>query len=129
MAVLRINYDDGSKTPDLGYKGVELITRNKHTFKFESGNFVKDWFEAKKKYIDFAEDELFLSHSSSVNHFIMDGANFDSAWLIWDNDTTNPRLVYEFDENGWEMFVPKGTKPTWEELKYSIGYGKQKLIN
>ena len=53
----------------------------------------------------------------------MDGANFDSAWFVWDND--NPRLVYEYDERGWEMFVPKGTKPTWEELKESIGYGKK----
>lgn len=124
MAYITIKYT--GKNDTLQYNGVEMVTRNDHKYEYNSGNFVKDWYDAKKKFLDFASDELFLNHSSSVDHFIMDGANFDSAWFVWDKD--DPRLVYEFDEKGWEMFVPKGTKPTWEELKHSIGYGKQKQL-
>lgn len=57
-----------------------------------------------------------------------DSGKFDSAYLHIENeeyilkylDFDDPlyhetqRSVYE---DGWEFFVPTGTKPTWEELK------------
>ena len=126
MAYIDVKYR--GKDTSLVYEWVKLTTRKDKEFIFKSGNFVKDWYEAKGKFVELAHDELYLTQLSSVDHFIMDGANFDSAWLVWDNDGENPRLVYEFTEHGWEMFVPKGTKPTWEELKLSIGHGKQKQL-
>lgn len=127
MAFISVKYR--GKNTSLVYEGVVLTTRKDKEFLFNSGNFVKDWYEAKGKYIELASDELYLTQLSAVDHFIMDGANFDSAWLVWEGDAENPKLVYEFTEQGWEMFVPKGTQPTWEELKLSIGHGsKQKEI-
>lgn len=86
---------------------------------FDTGNFVKDWFDALKWYLtgDFPEH---LANSSTVDHFIMDGAPYDSAYLKFKSDKT-PYLDYAHDyfsgEDGIELFVPQGTQPTWEELK------------
>lgn len=72
---------------------------------------------ANKKFVkEVSYDEPNLSHSSTVNHFIMDGALFDSAYLHIDNEG-NSRLEYQYDEDGWEFFVKEGTKPTWDDLK------------
>lgn len=118
MAVIGINYDEGSEKKGLGYKSVYLYTHNHGELVFDTGDFVKDWYNAKKKYIDISDEEHHFLHSSSVNHFIMDGAEFDSAWLVVNDGT--PNLKYEFNEEGWEMFVNKGTQPTWEELKQYV---------
>lgn len=115
MAVIGIKYDGAGK--DLQYKLVYLKRRTGQVLLFDSGYFPKDWYDAKKKYISYADDELSLMGSSSCDQFITDGAEFDSAWLLWDKDVSNPRLVYEYTEDGWEMFVDKGTTPTWDELK------------
>ena len=117
MAVIGIRYDEGSIEKGLGYQHVYLTLRTGKRFEFNSGDFPKDWFMAKKKYIHHADNELFLSHSSSVDHFIMDGAEFDSAWLVWNEKDEDPELVYKQTDDGWEMFVPKDTKPTWESHK------------
>jgi hypothetical protein len=101
---------------------------------FDSGNFIKDWFDAKKFFQEeLIDKEPYLSGSSTCDHFIMDGAKFESAYLHIIDD--NPVLRYctwvddsrdkieilienrEIYEKGWEFFVPEGTKPTWEELK------------
>lgn len=131
MAFITIQYAENGREHPLEYKGVKLVSRKDKEYLFNSGNFVKDWYDAKKQFVDMASDELYLTHSSSVDHFIMDGGNdiVDSAWLVWDDDGDNARLVYEYTDKGWEIFVPKGTKPTWEELKASLGYGKQKQLN
>lgn len=132
MAVIGINYSGGNTYDDNDvliesvpvYESVYLYT-NEGEFTFNSGNFVKDWFDAKKKYmVEFSEKEPF-SGSSTCDHFIMDGAKYDSAYLHMVGET--PVLKYDdkSDENwfhsdiidGWEMFVPEGTQPTWEELK------------
>jgi hypothetical protein len=113
MAVIRIDYDDGNIN-DLKYESVRIsygITSEKT---FASGNFVKDWFDCKKFFALEIENE-FLLHSSSVDHFIMDGAPYDSVYLKNEND--NPYLTRVYDGEGIELFVPKGTLPTWEELK------------
>lgn len=134
MAVIGINYSGGNRYDDNGnliedepkYENVYLHT-DSGEFLFKSGNFVKDWFDAKKKYVQELSDKEHLSGSSSCDHFIMDGAKFDSAYLHMEGktpvlkyvDRTDPKWYYTqkriFD--GWEMFVPEGTTPTWEELK------------
>jgi len=127
MAVIGIDYDGGdligddndelaSRTP-IKYKHVYLHLCSDKEFLFESGDFVKDWFNAKKKFLDVYDEEMHLSSSSSVDHFIMDGAPYDSAYLVFQDKNDIGELTYEFDKEGWEMFVPKGTKPTWVELK------------
>ena len=142
MAVIGINYsgyshdyDDDDNRIELDpsdpsyfkYESVRLHTQ-KEKFVFNSGNFVKDWYDAKKKYMEIMDEEPYLSASSDVNHFQWDGGKFDSAYLhIVDEkpvlkyvDRTEPNYLYtqmDVYENGWEFFVPENTQPTWEELK------------
>jgi len=142
MAVIGINYDgcdhdyddddnrieiDPSDPRYLKYESVRLHTQ-KEKFVFNSGNFVKDWYDAKKKYMEIMDEEPFLSASSDVHHFQGDGGKFDSAYLhIVDEkpvlkyvDRTDPNYLFtqrDIYENGWEFFVPENTQPTWEELK------------
>ena len=139
MAVIGINYsgcdhdyDENGNRIELNpstfeYHGVYLHTENgKH--KFESGNFVKDWYDAKKKYMEIAETDPYLSASSGVNHFQGDGGKFDSGYLhVIDGkpvlkyiDRSDPNYLStqeEIYEDGWEFFAEEGTQPTWEELK------------
>jgi hypothetical protein len=137
MAVLGINYDGGNTYDndgklilnDIIYESVYLYT-NKGEFLFKNGNFIKDWFEATKKfYTELVEHEPFLSHSSSVDHFFMDGADYDSAYYIEEGESV--KLVYldktdknwvwsDVIDNGVEFFVEKGTMPTWEEFKQIV---------
>jgi hypothetical protein len=139
MAVIDIDYegrnhdynDDGKliETPGgLKYQSVNLLYQG-GCITFDSGDFIKDWFNAKKHYHQvLSNKQQWLHHSSSVDHFIMDGAEFDSAYLrIVDNegelkyiDRSDPKwFVTQYDvfEGADEFFVRKGTKPTWKELK------------
>lgn len=118
MAVISIQYQEGSKKKNLGYKSVEIGfdgLRKRKTFK--SGDFVKDWYDCIKFMITEIPDEP-VSHSSTVDHFIMDGAKFDSAWLKVDDESA--KLVYKY-RPGIELFVPKGKQPTWSELREMCG--------
>jgi hypothetical protein len=117
MAVIGINYDEGN-TKDLGYRSVDISYGNPKEVKvFESGNFIKDWYKLQKFISEvLSETELHFSYLSSVDHFIMDGAPYDSLYLKFDSEN-KPYLIDVYDENGIEFFVPEGTKPTWEELK------------
>ena len=144
MAVIGINYsgcdhdydDDGNRIElnpsTFKYESVRLHIR-KEDLEFKSGNFVKDWYDAKKKYMEVMDEEPYLSASSDVNHFQGDGGKFDSAYLhiiddkpvlrycTWADDSRDMIEILienrEIYEKGWEFFVPEGTKPTWEELK------------
>jgi len=123
MAVIAINYNEGSKKADLGYKSVQVSYANIKKEKiFASGNFVKDWYDAMKFMITKIGDKEFFLHSSTVNHFIMDGAKFRSAWLHTFKKE-EPKLVYKYDfeEDHIEFFVPKGTQPTWREYRTLCG--------
>jgi hypothetical protein len=143
MAVLGINYDGGGYVYDendertdefvpLEYQSVYLSTQNEK-FEFNSGNFIVDWYNAIKKfYNELLDVEPHLSHSSSVNHFIMDGAPYSSAYGHWD---TGDKLILKYLDENWsdtvegmvkarkiyeggvELFVEDGTTPTFEELK------------
>ena len=124
MAVIGINYCDGNYYNEndelierpVKYKSVYLHLRKEEKV-FNSGNFLKDWYYAKKTFLEYADEEEFLTQSSSVDHFIMDGAPYDSAYFIVNDEHPEGILEYKYNENGWEMFVPKGTTPTWIELK------------
>lgn len=121
MAMISINYDEGN-TENLGYKSVEVSygARENETKLFDCGDFVKDWFDCLKWVITskLIEGE-YLVHSSSVNHFIMDGAPYDSAYLTYNDNLRKHELRYSGEnwKHGIEFFVPKGTIPTWGELK------------
>jgi len=117
MAVIGINYNEGNEK-DLGYKSVDISYGSlKEVRVFETGNFVKDWFDMRKfMTLNLSESELYFCHLSSIDHFIMDGAPYDSAWLKMEGN--KPSLIYEYDiKELIEFFVPEGTEPTWEELK------------
>lgn len=123
MAVIGINYDEGSKKKDLGYESVYVHHSNGEEV-FKSGDFVKDWLNHNKWIAEnLYETEPHFSNSSSVDHFIMDGAKFDSAYLKMKDDGETGYLVYYKDEEydyespGQEFFVKEGTTPTWQELK------------
>lgn len=117
MAVISVDYKEGSKSKKMGYKRVELHYDNFNKIEYwDSGDFVLDWYNMVKFIIqnEISNTEN-ISHSSSLDHFIMDGAPYCSAYLNMDKDN-KPYLVYGDDE-GIELFVHAGTQPTWEELK------------
>lgn len=132
MAFISINYDEGNKE-NLGYEAVEISYGNNEKKIFNSGDFVKDWFDMRKLMIlDLSKTEPYFTHSSSVDHFIMDGAPYDSAYLHFTENSAILKYINrkkenldidemiansEIYENGIEFFVEEGTTPTWEELK------------
>ena len=119
MAVISITYDDGKTTEaignsslqELGYKSVDILYGDNQNKSFNSGNFVKDWFLATKFLV--TEHPESLAHSSSVDHFIMDGADFRKVWL----DSTNIKLIYDPIPRVLTFFMPKGATWNWQELK------------
>jgi len=120
MAVVNITYDEGQ--PET-YKSVEVsYNYNSDRVKFESGNFIRDWFNHNKWIAEEIDDKLKNEHgfanSSSVDHFIMDGANVISRYLKVDEDG-NPYLTKDYDylDPGTEFFIPKDEEWSWEKLK------------
>lgn len=124
MAVIGINYNEGNKK-DLGYKSVDISYDGLKKKKvFNTGNFVKDWYDMIKFMITkLSEKEDFFVCSSSVDHFRMDGSQkfYDPAWLVTNDKPklvyTHPMLDPDGEESGIKFYVEKGTQPTWEELK------------
>lgn len=117
MAVFGINYDEGNEQ-DLGYESVDVSYGKDEKRIFNSGNFVKDWFDLIKFIItELSKTESHFVGSSSVDGFFMDGADYDEAYLVVDEKGV-PELCYgDFERIGTKLFVPVGTKPTWKELK------------
>jgi len=122
MAVYGINYDEGNEI-DLGYESVDISYDSLKKKKiFNSGNFIKDWYDLVKFIImELGETESHFIGSSSTDHFFMDGADklYDEAYLIdatVDGETKSV-LSYEYDEDTIKFYVPIGTRPTWGELK------------
>lgn len=120
MAVYGVNYDEGSKL--LGYKSVYIYFGNDQKRVFDSGNFIKDWFDMMKFIIEeLNETESYFVGSSSVDHFFMDGADelYDEVYLVEisvDGETKN-ELTNVYDGDAIKFYVPTGTQPTWVELK------------
>lgn len=119
MSFTTINYNEGSK--ELQYKSVEVSYGDelKNVKIFNSGNFVKDWYDRVKFIVTELEDSERHMCSSSVDHFIMDGAPYDSAWLKMSNRSA--KLRYYYGEGLLEFFVAAGTRPTWNELREMCG--------
>ena len=114
MAVIGINYKEPNPAK---YESVYLHYGSGEKKVFASGNFVKDWYDILKFVIqNILDSELAICHSSSVDHFIMDGAPYDSTYLRTD-DKGKPYFQYEWNDEAIEFFVAKGTQPTFEELK------------
>lgn len=119
MAVIGVDYDE--MKPE-SYKGVILSIKGVKK-EFNTGNFIKDWYDCNKFILnsDLCETEQF-SNSSSLDHFIMDGAPFDSAYLhLIDNDIPILKYEYSHKDPGLEFFVKRGETPTWEELRKYCG--------
>jgi len=129
MAVIDVLYDEGNKK-DLQYKCVQASFTSRKTKKnFASGDFVKDWYDCMKFIITNEKtNKEPIYHSSSVEHFIMDGAPYDSAYLQQINGKPFLKYInykdkaYLFSQldvymTGIEFFVKKGTRPTWRKLR------------
>lgn len=114
MAIRTIIYEEGT---DAGYQSVEIsyCKPTPRTKKFDTGNFVKDWYDAMKWIVMDADLDEPLVNSSSVDHFIMDGAPYDSAYMVV--NAGKPVLEYKHTEYSVEFFIEANTKPTWLELK------------
>ncbi len=126
MAIIGINYKEPNTQK---YQSVRISYGEKEEKLFATGNFIKDWYDMRKfTAFELSDSEPYFCHSSSVDHFIMDGAPYDSAYLHMIDD--KPVLKYldrsdslwfinqrDIVDNGIEFFVPEGTQPTWEELK------------
>lgn len=121
MAVYGINYDEGNEK-DLGYESIRIRYGKNEEKLFNSGNFVKDWFDLIKFIImELSKTEFHFTGSSDVDHFFMDGADklYDEAYLVdatVDGETKSV-LSYDYDEDAIKFYVLKGTQPTWDELK------------
>ncbi len=155
MAVIGINYiDNGRGNAKQTYSSVYLNygTANPTTGrtiekKFRSKDFIKDWFNAVRFFIidvD-AKGGTHLSHSSSVDHFFFDGADYQSAYqmiedeiytdennkeqrrkvgvLRYYDDEKDILLQKEMLDSGVEFFVPKDARWTWQELKDYVKKG------
>lgn len=125
MAIIGINYKESNIQK---YQSVQISFGEKEKKFFASGNFIKDWYDMRKFIIFNLSNELYFYHSSSVDHFIMDGAPYDSAYLHTIDEKPVLKYLDRSDslwffnqrgivDNSIEFFVPEGTQPTWEELK------------
>lgn len=111
MNFISINYNDSTLD---NYGHVSLKVGNDLEFKFESNNFEKDWFDCMKKVI--VEFPNPTSYSSTVNHFIFDGAPYKSAYLV----EVDGKYELSYDPKDYdnvEFFIKENHTPTWEELK------------
>jgi len=117
MAVYGINYEEPK--PET-YESIYVNYGEQKVKAFESGNFVKDWFDLLKFIvIELSETESHFVGSSTVDHFFMDGADelYDEAFLITDEQGVSELCYGNFEGMGMKLYVPTGTKPTWVELK------------
>ncbi len=127
MAYISIEYNEPNQNE---YKSVKVGLSNKTETKFNSGNFIKDWFECLK-FIANQDNNEHTICSSTVDHFITDGDKYESAYLHTNRtedgellyiDETDPNWIHTQDwiTKGIEIFVPTNTKPTWEQFKQII---------
>lgn len=123
---ISIDYNGNRKDPHRGYECVnvsaDVDNKNIENHRFRTRDFVRDWYWAMKWTVENFDVYAPVLKMSSVDHFIMDGANFDSAYLRVDGKG-NAKLSYKykFDDPGIEFFVPKGKRWSWGTLKRACG--------
>jgi len=119
MAVIGINYKEPNpetyESVRISYGGLEKEKI------FNSGNFIRDWYNLNKWIANEIAGELaeeyHFSNSSSVDHFIHDGANVVSRYLKMKGGKPILEKDYDFMDEGTEFFIPEGEDWTWEQLK------------
>jgi hypothetical protein len=119
-----------NETDQASYECIELHIeedkKQEKIMKFNSGNFCKDWYDATFFIIN--SDVDYCTTSSSVDHFIMDGDNYESTHLKKKEGCTGEEpngegweldynISFEELDNSVEFFVPIGERPTWQEFK------------
>ena len=152
MAVIGIEYEAirDKKKRTVIYKAVTLSVRSKKkngaslNKKFNTGDFIKDWYDALAYRQNECEHDPMLIGSSAVDHFFMDGAEYQSAYLHFVEELYvdekgkaqkkhNLVLKYAEDANnsdaqgvidGIEFFIPKGARWTWEQYKDYVKKGR-----
>lgn len=111
MAVTGIDYEE--MRPGT-YKAVTLLYGKDQRKRFETGDFVRDWYDCVKfELTELAGKEHAFAISSSVDHFIMDGAEFDRRYLVVVDDEAE---LVEGDE-GVMFFVGRGKDYSWAEFR------------
>ena len=120
MVLTTINYEEPNQNK---YYGIEVHYGNNEIKVFNSGDFVKDWAQSMKfKINELSDKEAFFIHSSSVNHFIMDGNRYEPCYLVF-NEKDNPSLKFgdeisfKTKNTSIEFFVEEGERCTWKEFK------------
>jgi len=83
---------------------------------FDSGNIVKDWARAMKYIItEMPQDEFPVVFSSSVDHFLVDGDEYEMQYL---NIVEGKyQLTQKKGKYGFGHIVRTGSKLSWDELK------------
>lgn len=107
-AFITINYEEGFRSikPEIRHDRASVTIPSK-------GDFVKDWFNLMDHAIHHYDR---ISFSSSVDHFLMDGAPFRIQSFFIDGDT--PILLDHEAAGHIPFFTPADREPmTWEELK------------
>lgn len=121
--VTYVDYDEGDATT---YRGVGIYVSSDRSILFNSGDFPKDWWDALRKVYDLMDETGQLAaSSSSVDHFLMDGADelYDLANLIQEDGKL--KLVYrdDFSEMEWwnltgaTVYVNTGERLSFDEFK------------
>lgn len=119
MNFVTINYDI-DKADKVTYFSVQLsYDEDKKIKMFDTGDFIKDWFDLIK-FLAF-ETKGRTNFSSSVDHFIMDSGIYDCAYMVFEDGEA--QLSYGYVEDAIEIFVPENTQPTWSELKQKYKNG------
>lgn len=129
MALVSVRYTEQGKF--LCYEGLTLHI-NDQTKEFSYGSIIQDWM-MMLNYLAMSEHGLSMLYTSStLDHFFFDGGGecCDVAYL-YINDGEDAELKYQtsaefFFDGGIEIFVPKGKKYTWKEMKEVFAKLRQK---
>lgn len=121
-ATLSVKY--GLYGGDIMYKSIYIFTGkdsnksyDKHTIEsFESGDFIKDWYNAIRFIAKFLCD-YDINYSTGIQDFIGLCDLYDKAYLLnsggmWQLTKDKPETDKYF-----QLYIEKGQCPEWEEFK------------
>lgn len=114
MGMIAVNYDEFEKNQN--YQGVEIYLDEERKL-FNTGDFVKDWYDCINYINNHLSNDRFV-FSSSVTDFLDDGAPYKMAYLRSYDKGKTFNLKYRWNERnqGQIFFVPENEKPTWDEF-------------